>query len=99
VSLWGLTGGLLNRISRSAQGRGAFTICGNAKADMAALNAKAGPKPLRCAEQVTGSASYSQAHAYGQPGDGSAYGMSTTTDIRGNCCDYACPQPLAPGAR
>jgi hypothetical protein len=80
---------------------GTFTICGNNKAGMEDLHAKAretcpaGPRPLRCAEQVYGSTGSAYANAYGSSG----YGVSSSHALVGNCCEYACPAPETPGAR
>jgi hypothetical protein len=84
---------------------GHFTICGNNKASMEDLNAKAqqtcsaGPKPLRCAEQAYGSKTHSTGSAYGQSGFAVGSGTSTTHALVGNCCEYACPLPGGPAAR
>jgi hypothetical protein len=84
---------------------GHFTICGNNKAGMEDLNAKAretcpaGPKPLRCAEQAYATQTHSSGSAYGQSGFAAGSGTTTTHALVGNCCEYVCPTRGTPAAR
>jgi hypothetical protein len=102
--MFALVGCVKTRIAAQDFQSGTFTVCGNNHAAISDLNAKAaeqcpsGARPLRCAEEKYGTASYAHANAYGGQGYANAYGYSTTKDLVGNCCEFACPTAAAPGA-
>jgi hypothetical protein len=80
-----LIGCVHTRVAAVDYETGQVAICGNNHAGPDDLMARAaevcptGPKVLRCAENVSGSATFF--NAYG----------AVSAPIRGNCCSYACP--------
>jgi hypothetical protein len=100
-----LVGCVKTRVAAQDFQSGTVTICGNKNAQMSDLNAKAAEQcpsahAVRCAEEIYGTQSHSTASAYGNQNYAFGSGHTTTTDLRGNCCEYVCQATAAaPGAR
>lgn len=72
---------------------GTFVICGNRHAEPNDINAKArevcpaGPKILRCAEEVSGTVGYARVYSTQH----SARAVALSEPLRDNCCEFQCP--------
>jgi hypothetical protein len=103
--MFALVGCVKTRVAAQDFQSGTVTICGNKNAQLSDLNAKAAEqcpaaRPLRCAEEKYGTQTHSTASVYGDQNWAAGSGHSTTTDLRGNCCEYVCQATAAaPGAR